>query len=74
VIRDKIKKYPTWARGITTDSKGANLLGGIRYFTIRWLWGDIRIPLCITIREFEPNSAFYIISGVNLSGLGGTRC
>jgi hypothetical protein len=74
MIRDKIKKYPTWARGITTDSKGANLLGGIRYFTIRWLWGVIRIPLCITIREFEPNSFIFAISGVNLSGLGGALC
>jgi hypothetical protein len=71
MIRDNIKKYPTWARGITTDSKGANLLGGIRYFTTCVIWGADRIPLCITIREFIPNSAFYVYSWVYLSGLGG---
>lgn len=74
MIRDNIKKYPTWARGITTDSKGANLLGGIRNFTTCVIWGDDRYPLCITIRDIEPNSAFYVHSGVYLSGLGGARC
>lgn len=73
MIRDNIKKYPTWARGITTDSKGANLLGGIRYFTTCVLLGE-RIPLSITIREFVSNSFIFAISGVYLSGLGGVWC
>jgi len=65
MIRDNIKKYPMRAHGITTDSKGANLLGGISYFTIYAGVSDagFRNPLCITIRDFIPNSAFFTISG-----------
>ena len=59
--RDNIKKYPMRAHGITTDSKGANLLGGIYYFTI--YARDAKNPLCITIRDLVPNSAFFTISG-----------
>ena len=65
MIRDKIKKYPMRAHGITTDSKGANLLGGIYYSTISADISDaeFRIPYSITIREFTSNSAFFTISG-----------
>jgi len=73
MIRDNIKKYPMRAHGITTrsDSKGANLLGGIFYSTIYpCIYGSaFRIPLCITIREFVSNSAKLVSQGY-LSGGG----
>jgi len=67
MIRDKIKKYPMRAHGITTQYRyrDVNFLGGIYYFTIYSGVSNVRTknPLCITIRDFEPNSAFFTISG-----------
>jgi len=57
------KKYPMRAHGITTDSKGANLLGGIVYFTIPCAYSIIRILICITIQEFVSNSSVLYHSG-----------
>lgn len=72
MIRDNIKKYPTWARGITTDSKGANLLGGIRYFTTCVLWGADRIPLMYNNKGYS----FLILSFSHFTGFlsGGGLC
>jgi hypothetical protein len=65
--RDNIKKYPMRAHGITTDSKGANLLGGISYSTTTCAVFLFRILICITIQEFCANSAL-------LSNSGGLSC
>jgi len=61
------KKYPMRAHGITTDSKGANFLGGVYYFTIPSAYSIIRILICITIQEFGCNSSV-------LSNSGGLLC
>jgi len=61
--KDKIKKYPMRAHGITTDSKGANFLGGTRNFTIPCDISIIRILICITIQEFGRNSSVLYHSG-----------
>jgi len=61
------KKYPMRAHGITTrcEYRDVYFLGGIYYSTIysRFSDAEFRNPYSITIRDFEPNSAFFTISG-----------
>lgn len=63
MIRDKIKKYPMRAHGITTDSRRANLLGGMHYFTRMDTNYRTQILICITIQEFGSNSSVLYHSG-----------
>jgi hypothetical protein len=71
MLRDNIKKYPMRAHGITTRCryKDVYFLGGISYSTIYRCISkpEFRNPLCITIRDFDANSAL-------LGGAGGALC
>jgi hypothetical protein len=69
--RDNIKKYPLLAQGITTRCRYRDVcfLGGAYYFTICISYGEFRNPLCITIRDFDANSALLSNNLVRGGGL-----